>query len=45
MIAAAFRAGANRLTAGSAIYGAPDPGAAYQELVALVDAARDAGAP
>jgi ribulose-phosphate 3-epimerase len=40
-IAAAFRAGANRLTAGSAIYAAADPGAAYGELVALVEAARD----
>ena len=29
----AYRAGANRLTAGSAIYDAPDPGAVYQDLV------------
>jgi ribulose-phosphate 3-epimerase len=39
----AFRAGANRLTAGSAIYAAADPGAAYQELLALVRGAADAG--
>ena len=37
-IADAYAAGANRLTAGSAIYSAPDPGAAYQALVEQVRA-------
>jgi ribulose-phosphate 3-epimerase len=31
-----YHAGANRLTAGSAIFGQPDPAAAYQRLVQLV---------
>ncbi len=35
----AYLAGANRLTAGSAVYGAPEPGAAYQALVAQLGAA------
>ena len=38
-IVGTYLAGANRLTAGSAIYGQPDPGAAYQALVAQVAAA------
>jgi ribulose-phosphate 3-epimerase len=37
-IADAYSAGANRLTAGSAIYSAPEPGAAYQALVEQVRA-------
>lgn len=37
-----YRAGANRLTAGSAIYAAPEPGDAY---LALLDAVRAAGEP
>lgn len=38
-IVGAYRAGANRLTAGSAVYGAADPGAAYQALVEQLRAA------
>jgi ribulose-phosphate 3-epimerase len=38
-IVAAYQAGANRLTAGSAIYKQSDPGAAYQALVEQVRAA------
>ena len=38
-IAQCVRAGANRLTAGSAIYAAPDPAAAYHDLVERVRAA------
>jgi ribulose-phosphate 3-epimerase len=37
-IVAAYEAGANRLTAGSAIYRQPDPGQAYLDLVAQVQA-------
>lgn len=39
-IADCARAGANRFTAGSAIFGAPDPAAAYHDLVERVRAAR-----
>jgi ribulose-phosphate 3-epimerase len=42
-IADAFRAGANRLTAGSAIYAAPDPASAYRALVDRVAAAGEPG--
>ena len=42
-IADAVRAGANRLTAGSAIYGAPSPGDAYRDLVERVRAAGPPG--
>ena len=38
-IAQCARAGANRFTAGSAIFGAPDPAAAYHDLVERVRAA------
>jgi ribulose-phosphate 3-epimerase len=38
-IAACARAGANRFTAGSAIFAAPDPAAAYRDLVERVRAA------
>ncbi len=38
-IADCHRAGANRLTAGSAIFSAPDPAAAYLDLVERVNAA------
>ena len=38
-IARCARAGANRFTAGSAIFAAPDPGAAYHDLVERVRAA------
>ena len=41
-IADAVRAGANRLTAGSAIYAAPSPGDAYRDLVERVRAAATA---
>jgi ribulose-phosphate 3-epimerase len=41
-IVGCLEAGANRFTAGSAIYRQPDPGAAYQALVAQL---RAAGAP
>ena len=34
-----YKAGANRLTAGSAIYKQPDPGQAYLDLVEQVRAA------
>jgi ribulose-phosphate 3-epimerase len=42
-IADAYRAGANRLTAGSAIYADPEPAAAYQALVERVAAAGEPG--
>lgn len=42
-IADAVRAGANRLTAGSAIYAAPSPGDAYRDLVERVRAAGPPG--
>lgn len=41
-IVAAYQAGANRLTAGSAIYRQPEPGQAYLDLVAQVRAAAPA---
>ena len=42
-IADAVRAGANRLTAGSAIYAAPEPAEAYRDLVERVRAAGPPG--
>jgi len=41
-VADAYRAGANILVAGSAVFSAPSPGEAYRELVELVTAAEPA---